>query len=151
MQNDTYFETFDNADEVNDNWLLFSKYYNIYDRSHWNWQEGNGYYKSGCVYLSSYGALANDVDALISPSFNLSGTTADYLFFKYASASYPPYPYTYDETLKIYYSTNCGKTWVYMNQLLGDELVSTNTGPSALFSHTPFTMEICCYYPTLFG
>ena len=76
----------------------------------------------------------------ISPSFNLSGASAPYFKFKYAFAqgSYEPQSIVESpDVLKVAYSTDCGKSWVFAKLLTGFSLYSVNKYSSVF--PIPFT------------
>lgn len=106
---DSYYGDFDDAAEVAQNWSFINKYQ---DTRAWSWRPNNGYgVSSGCAWLNSYHGANGDKDEFISPSFNLEGSSASNLYFKYSTNSYAPLPSEITASLKLYYSTNCGDTW----------------------------------------
>jgi PKD repeat protein len=56
--------------------------------------------------------LGGSIDALISPSYNLSGLTGGVLSFKYSCATHATIPEDFVEKLRVYSSIDCGKTWL---------------------------------------
>lgn len=129
--NGSYFEDFNNG--AND-WIFYNKYPDAY---YWQWRNANGYYNTGCIWLNSrYGPDA-EKDEVISPSFDLSDGLTENLFFKYSTTSYGITDADYDMSLKVYYSTNCGKTWLTVGTLTGSDLISSYGGASNFFPTEP--------------
>ncbi len=132
--NESYFEDFNNEDEVNNNWIFYNKYP---DEREWKWRPNNGYYNGGCMWLNSRYGPNLETDVVISPSFNLSSGLTDNLFFKYCTTSYAITSADYTMSLKVYYSINCGDTWVYMNKITGQSLISSYGGSSDFYPIYP--------------
>ncbi len=70
--------------------------------------------------------LGGSMDALISPSYDLSSTTAAALTFKYSYATHATVPADQTEELKIYVSIDCGKTWSLRKTI--DKVALANAG-----------------------
>lgn len=129
--NDTYYGHFDDPAEIDANWALYNKYP---DDNFWQYRSTNGYGMSGCVYLNSRFGPAGDKDALISPSFNLLGTAEDNLYFKYSCTSYALFPEDITMAMKVYYSTNCGSSWILMTGTIdGTDLLTTSNLSAPFF------------------
>ncbi|HYG52678.1 MAG TPA: M43 family zinc metalloprotease [Flavobacteriales bacterium] len=73
--------------------------------------------------------LGGNVDALISPSYDLSLTSAAALSFKYSCASHATTMSEMTEELRVYSTINCGKTWTLRATLAGTELVNGGIAP----------------------
>lgn len=63
-------------------------------------------------------------DNLVSPAFDLSNTTGVTVSFDYAYGS-AAIPDSATEVLKIYYSRDCGKTWIQKNIIIEDTALIT--------------------------
>ncbi|MES2627788.1 MAG: M43 family zinc metalloprotease [Bacteroidota bacterium] len=77
-----------------------------------------------------------DVDAFLSPTFNLSGKEGWLMSFKISVATKSFSPNNMSETLKLEYSTNCGNNWINIKELSKAELstvgyTSSNFTPSS--------------------
>lgn len=59
-----------------------------------------------------FNQLGGNIDALISPSYDLSHVSSATLSFKYSCATHATTLADQTEVLNVYSSTNCGKTWV---------------------------------------
>jgi PKD repeat protein len=83
---------------------------------------GVGYTDSTCLYLNNYLDKTKSIDALVSSAFNLSNVKSQSqitLTFKYA---YRKLSKTNDESLRVYLSNDCGKTWSVKRVLSGTSL-----------------------------
>ncbi|MES2587438.1 MAG: M43 family zinc metalloprotease [Bacteroidota bacterium] len=68
--------------------------------------------------------LGGNKDAIISPSYDLSGATHINLNFDYAYATQGTQAAEITEELRVYTSRNCGKTWTLKRTLSGAELLT---------------------------
>ena len=132
--NENYFGDFNSEEEVNSNWVLYNKYP---DDREWMWRSTNGYWNTGCIWLNSRFGPDLETDVAISPTFNLSSGLTDNLFFKYSTTSFGVSAADYTMALKVYYSTNCGDTWIYMNKVTGQDLISSYGGASEFYPNYP--------------
>ena len=132
--NETYFENFNEEGEVNSNWIFYNKYPDDFE---WDWRAGNGYWNTGCIWLNSRYGPDQETDQVISPSFDLSLGNTDNLFFKYCTTSPGATSADYTMSLKLYYSTNCGESWIYFNKITGQDLISSYGGSTNFFPTYP--------------
>lgn len=130
----TYFEHFNNEAQVMNDWVLYNKYEDNYE---WKWRGANGYYNTGCIWLNSRFGPNLESDVAISPAFDLSSGLTDNLFFKYATTSYGNSEDDYTMSLKVYYSINCGDSWIYMNKVTGADLITSYGGSSDFYPQYP--------------
>ncbi len=72
-------------------------------------------------------------DELVSPAFDLSNTTGVTVSFDYAYGS-AAIPDSATEVLKIYYSRDCGKTWVLKKTLSDTALITAFSPQSSNFA-----------------
>lgn len=97
-----------------------------------------------------YDRLANSRDYLITPALDLRSTSNVTISFDYAYGTKATSTPDITEKLIVYYSRDCGKTWVQKTSLTGNALVTagyvgnTNYTPdndlqwkTASFTHTP--------------
>lgn len=68
--------------------------------------------------------LGGSVDALILPSTDLSNTSNATLNFDYAYATNTQDLANMTETMKVYVSKNCGKTWILRKNIQESELIT---------------------------
>ncbi len=64
------------------------------------------------IVMEAFGNYKNDVDEIVTPSFNLKNVTAISMSFKVAAASRASDAIDINDVLKIYYSTGCSSTWI---------------------------------------
>lgn len=134
IYDENYFEDFNNQTEVENDWILYNKYEDPYE---WKWRGNNGYYNTGCIWLNSRFGPDLESDVAISPMYDLSSGLTDNLFFKYSTTSYGDNEDDYTMSLKIYYSINCGDSWIYMNKVTGADLITSYGGSSNFFPQYP--------------
>jgi len=85
-------------------------------------------------YINSFSnAIDNDVDELISPTFNLTNYANPKLRFMRAF-SQPSAAASTDNKLQVYASTNCGKTWAQIGAYTGTALNTTTSTTSNSFT-----------------
>lgn len=128
IYNDTYYGDFNDETQAREDWVFYNKYQ---DSQAFDWRSNNGYGGSnGCAWLNSRFGPFGDKDELISPSFNLDGSAADSIFFRYSTTSYSPAVSYMSSTIKLWYSIDCGKTWtqIFSNILEGEELFTAYSG-----------------------
>lgn len=71
-----------------------------------------------------YPRLGGNTDAIITPSYDLSHTTGSSFIFDYAYATSASTLADLKETVSVYSSTNCGKTWTHRKTLSKTELLT---------------------------
>ena len=144
----TYSEGFENSTEVNDNWLFYNRFN---DGINWQYTNAAALTGSGSLMLNCFqhtvynyeyspplvlvppaGAFA--VWDAISPSIDLSTTTAMTFSFNYSCATEADAISGVTDTLEVDYSLTCGATWVHMRYITGNTL--TNAGNYSGF-YTP--------------
>lgn len=116
-----YNETFEFADAL-ENWI----YYN--PNNDRKWKETSASSSQGgswSVYIDNYSNIDGDpsgnLDALISPSINLSANENAYLTFDVAYAKYGE---QYSDTLAVFISTDCGNNFYPIWAKGGDDLAT---------------------------
>jgi hypothetical protein len=125
-----YFQSFD-LQAYNDTWPTF----NIYDNEVKFSVVGNGYGGGNCLKLSTLDKRNNgnfrfvntyggDVDELISPAFNLAGSSGVKLGFFTTGATDVFSQFTADDQLKVLYSKNCGNNWITLATYDSADLVN---------------------------
>lgn len=107
----------------------------------WETISGTAYTGTKCVWIDNFGGnTSGSADVLISPSFDLSvlpSTSHAMISVKYAYAGkiIPGTILTADDTafanLKIYVSTDCGKTWIYKTGKSGISLATADPTETA--------------------
>jgi PKD repeat protein len=125
-----YTENFENASSFWYNWRINNPDNNFNTFTHVTYA---GYNSSSSILMNSFQNYANDVDELISPSFNLAYVTPATLSFKYAGSSHGTTAADIKDALKVYFSTNCGNTWTILGGGTINNAALANNGYSAGF------------------
>lgn len=93
--------------------------------SEWEYNKEAGYNSWRCAKLTNYNNIVNDVDELVGPTIDLSGLSGNqYLYFHYSNATSAPTYAQIKDSLRVYYSVNCGKTWTRLSVLTGLDLAT---------------------------
>lgn len=90
--------------------------------SNWHPVTNVGYNDNTSVMLNTYGSDGALRDELITPSIDLSLTSQMTLSFKYTAAVASLQDSVRDE-MRVYYSVNCGRSWVQLRLINGYNLV----------------------------
>lgn len=94
----------------------FFNYWSVNDMDNnentWYVTSDAGYNSNQSVLMRAYRNYHFDVDDLVSPSFDLSLVNNATLTFRCAGASMASTTSDVNDALRIYYSINCGQSWV---------------------------------------
>lgn len=142
-----YTESFESGNVVS--WLIDNPEDNY---AEWQLTNTNGKGNSKCMKLNNYRDVSNaqmftdtyfynfrlggNKDALITPSYDLSTTAGSELIFDYAYATNGATLADITETLKIYISKNCGRTWLLKSTLATTELLTAGNSTGIDFKPT---------------
>lgn len=102
-----YFDTFWEEAAFKNDYIVF----NHDDAAHtWEFHSGEmgGSTGNESVRMRNFGNITGRVDELISPSYDLSTVSNPTLKFKWSGAALNNSP---NDRLRIFFSTNCGKSW----------------------------------------
>jgi hypothetical protein len=129
----SFTEDFQNTSDFYWKWQV-----NNYDNNASTWYVSNtvGYMSSKSVVMTAFNNYQYDVDDLVSPSYDLSFTSANLMTFRCAAASHAGSGIDVNDMLKVYLSGNCGQTWTLGATFSDSTLI--NDGYSAGF-FTPTT------------
>jgi PKD repeat protein len=119
-------EGFDNAQTFNQGWIVSN---NNNDGIYWHQTSACAATGSGCAVVDNYHNTAGDVDALITPIYDLRYLTGITLTFKSAFASQVNNTTQITERLRVMASTNCGQTWSQLVSKPGTTLLSGGMVP----------------------
>ncbi len=129
-----YQEDFEQPETAND-FIVFNYNNNATD---WHRIEGAGYNSNHCMVLDNFNNEPtitddndDDVDALITPSMDLSMLTDGQLTFRYAMATGSTLQSEITDRLLIYSSKDCGKTWTLRKTIDELELITAGVWSSA--------------------
>lgn len=115
-------EDFSSEQRFNDEWISFQL---ADEDDSWQRVTGIGFNDGACVKVNNYRTNNFDQDDLISPSVDMGTYNAQaprYLNFIYSSAVNTQNAADRRDTLALYYSTNCGSTWIKFDELTDQEL-----------------------------
>ncbi len=142
-----YSESFESGNVLS--WLVDNP-----ENNYAKWQLSNTHGKdnSKCMMLNNFKDVSNaqaftedyfynfrlggNKDALISPSNDLTNTTGSELIFDYSYATGGNVQADITESLKIYISKNCGKTWTLRETLALTDLVTAGNSSGISFVPT---------------
>lgn len=123
----TYTEGFENASEFYSNWIVKDL-----DGNAKTWYKTNSaaYTGSNSIVMNAYYGYRDDVDQLISPSYNLlflaTGTT---LNFRLAAATQATVATDMNDKLTVFRSVDCGDTWTSIGSYTGTALLNNSYHP----------------------
>lgn len=137
-------EDFENTAEFDSDWFVINQPVDINNPSKWQLTNTASHLGSKSLMLNSYfpsgypnfpfSSGYGDVDEFITPSVDLTGVSPIYLNFWYSYASKAFKSADVTESLKIYFSSNCGKNWTLDTTLTGASFL---TGGSISTSYVP--------------
>lgn len=110
-----------------DTWFKFN-YGN--DASRWQMANNTGYNSSRALMLNAFGSDGYERDEIVTPSVDLTNTTAMTLNFKYTGATRTTND-SISDVLRIYSSTNCGKNWTLRRSISGNNLITAGYSGTA--------------------
>jgi PKD repeat protein len=114
----TYAEDFESGSLSH--WFNFN-YEN--NNSDWHVVSNAGYNSTHSLMLDAFGTDGYVRDEIVTPSIDLTYTTAMTLNFKYAGATRTTND-SITDVLKVYSSTNCGKNWTLRKTISGNNLIT---------------------------
>ncbi|MBI2269320.1 MAG: T9SS type A sorting domain-containing protein [Bacteroidetes bacterium] len=140
----TIVEDFENAAEFDSDWFVINQPVDINNSSSWQLTNTASHSGSKSIMLNSFfpsgypnfpfSSGSGDVDEFITPSIDLTGVNPIYLNFWYSYATKAFKSADITESLKIYFSSNCGKNWTLDTTLSGASFL---TGGSVSTSYVP--------------
>lgn len=122
----SYKEDFENATTFNNDWSITNS-----GSVGWVRSSSVGYKSSSCLWVNNMTNTIGDEEALVSSGYDMtavSGPGSPQLFFK---AAYAQKSATNADKLEVYYSIDCGYTWVKRKTISGTALASVGTKTSA--------------------
>ncbi len=112
--------SFEDSTELDKDWELVNNVnlnnwsFNISEGAEWEWTNEASKEGVGSIMVDSRDNFSNGKTEIISRSFNLSSFTNPAIKFSWSGAAVNTFP---ENDLKIYYSTNCGKSWLNLGSL----------------------------------
>jgi|688.fasta_scaffold03101_14 PKD repeat protein len=122
-----FYESFESISLSNANWQVVNS-----SGPAWTIVTSTGFTGSKSLRLYNLNSQIGDVDDIITPSVDLTQFVSPKLYFKYAYAQLPNSDAAAN-SLEVYVSDNCGKTWTKRKTLTGTGL-STSNATSSLFT-----------------
>lgn len=119
-------ESFDDPAVATHGWIIANS---NNDGIYWHQTNACAATGNGCMVVDNYYNTAGDVDALITPLYDLRFLTGLTLSFKSSFASQVQNTGNLTEKLRILASTNCGQTWSVLTSRTGPVLVSAGLVP----------------------
>lgn len=86
-------------------------------------------------YLADVNQINRNKDNLVSPAFDLSNTTGVTISFDYAYGS-AAIPDSAMESLVLYYSRDCGKTWIQKKMITDTALITAFAAQNSMYVPT---------------
>ncbi|MFL5762602.1 MAG: M43 family zinc metalloprotease [Bacteroidia bacterium] len=124
--NSSFVENFENSASFWSKWIVNDLDHN--SRT-WNYSSAAGYLSSHSAMMNGYYGYRDDVDQLISPSYNLSFMTGVTMTFRCAAATNATQAVDINDALKVYSSVDCGGTWQLRKTFSGTALLNDSYHP----------------------
>lgn len=114
-------EDFEDGSKFYDEWIV--RNYNSND-SRWRVTNQAAFSGMYSLYLNNSEENISDMDEVISPSYDVANAPTAKLNFRYSYASKAEVSGDITDTLSIFYSINCGRTWTRMFRKYGLDLLT---------------------------
>ena len=113
-----YTDDFDNSSTFAADWQVIDA-----GGQKWTYSNSVGFQSNSCVMINNLSNTVGAVDELMSPAYNLDtvGIPADRMYFQVAYAQKDAGS---DDRLEVYYSINCGESWIKRKSLSGAGLAT---------------------------
>lgn len=128
VYNGSYTEGFESPTILDYTWQSYD-----YDNNghKWTFATNAGIGGTSAAGMNAFNNYAQDIDELMSPSFDLTNAQNKSFSFKVAAASTTTVSSDIKDELKVFFSTNCGASWVqratYTNTTLINNPVTTSS------------------------
>lgn len=138
---------FENKSQFNSDWFINNQPVTTNNTSVWSITNTASFSGTNSIMLNSFlnpsgnypfAGNAGDIDEFISPSIDLTGVSPLYLSYAYSYATRAYKSADAKETLKVFSSVNCGRTWTLLTNggtISGPALA--NAGISASMPYVP--------------
>lgn len=125
-----YTESFETTSLPSNDWEVISP-----DNGNVTWIQNLATGSSGTASAAIENTIADsaDVDDLVSPTINVQASGSNYMYFKYAFRKKKS---TNNDAMKIYFSTDCGKTWILRRTINATTLSTVATASTQYFIPT---------------
>jgi PKD repeat protein len=124
----SYFEGFETPTILDYVWQS----YDIDNNGHeWSYMANAGTGGTNAAGINAFGNYAQDLDVMMSPSFDFTSAQNQVFTFKVAAASTTTVSADIQDELRVYFSYNCGSSWIQRGLYAGASLMNnpatTNT------------------------
>ena len=127
----SYFEGFETPTILDYTWQS----YDLDNNGHkWSYVANAGTGGTNAAGINAFGNYAQDLDVMMSPSYDLTSAANSVFNFKVAAASTTTVSADILDELRVYFSSNCGNSWVQRGLYSGASLMNN---PSTTNSFVP--------------
>lgn len=124
----SYFEGFETPTILDYTWQS----YDLDNNGHkWSYVANAGTGGTNAAGINAFGNYAQDLDVMMSPSYDLTSATNSVFNFKVAAASTTTVSTDILDELRVYFSSNCGNSWVQRGLYSGASLMNNPATTSA--------------------
>jgi PKD repeat protein len=140
------FETFeDDISDFNSKWAIEN---NGENASKFQLTGIAAYSGKQCIMLNNFDVKDYDVDVIITPPYDIKNDFNTNMTFKYSLATRATLPTQIEDRLRIFYSVNCGQTWIQFFSKSGFDLINAgNFKDYYIPSHEPNWSELSIQLP----
>jgi PKD repeat protein len=135
----SYFEGFETPTILDYTW----QFYDLDNNGHkWAFAANAGTAGTNAARMNAFGNYAQDLDVMMSPSYNLTAAANSVFNFKVAAASTTTVSADIQDELRVFFSSNCGNSWVQRGLYSGASLMNNPATTSAFMTDgsTTWTM-----------
>jgi PKD repeat protein len=130
FSNGSYTEGFENPTILDYTWQS----YDLDNNGHkWAYSANAGTSGSNAAGMNAFGNYAQDLDVMMSPSFDFTSPQNQLFTFKIAAASTSTVNSEITDELKVYFSTNCGASWFQRAVYTGTTLINNPASTTPFF------------------
>lgn len=146
----SYFEGFETPTILDYTWQS----YDLDNNGHkWSYVANAGTGGTNAAGMNAYGNYAQDLDVMMSPSYDLTAAANSVFSFKVAAASTTTVSADILDELRVYFSSNCGNSWVQRGLYSGAALMNNpaTTSPfitDASSTWTTYSIPIISIFQT---
>ena len=127
----SYFEGFETPTILDYTWQS----YDLDNNGHkWSYVANAGTGGTNAAGINAFGNYAQDLDVMMSPSYDLTSAANTVFSFKVAAASTTTISADIQDELRVYFSSNCGNSWVQRGLYSGASLMNNPATTSAFIT-----------------
>ncbi len=117
-----FFEDFESGESFEQDGYIIENFEG--NETEWRLTNKTSFSGGQCLMLNNHAINRYDVDAFITPEYDYAGFVNPSLRFKYSLATRTNISSNIEDRFRIYYSINCGNTWVSMYNTAGVDLIN---------------------------